>query len=114
MAKLQTREYGMRPGIWFFSRGHSSIWAPLTIVQLKDGGNHYYSALLKPNEYDVAGCNHDDVDGSHLPSANIFEYQTALRKVISSRTTAQHEENRKDTASGKPSDTVRSGQTYLA
>jgi hypothetical protein len=69
----------------------------------KDGGNHYYSALLKPNDYDVAGCNHDDVDGSHLPSTNIFEYQTALRKVLSSRTTAQHEDNRKDTGITKPS-----------
>ena len=59
----------------------------------KEGGNHYYSALLKPNDYDVAGCNHDDVDGSHLPSTNVFEYQTALRKVLTSQTTAQHEDN---------------------
>ena len=50
----------------------------------KDGGNHYYPALLKPNEYNVAGCNHDDVDGSHLSSANFFEYQAALQKVLSS------------------------------
>jgi hypothetical protein len=69
----------------------------------KEGGNHYYPALLKPNNYDVAGCNHDDVDGSHLPSANIVEYEAALRKVLLSRTTAQHEENRKDTGITKPS-----------
>jgi hypothetical protein len=63
----------------------------------KEGGNHYYPALLKPNDYDVAGCNHDDVNGSHLLSANIVEYEATLRKVLLSWTTAQHEENRKDT-----------------
>ena len=59
----------------------------------KEGGNHYYSALLKPNDYNVAGCNHYNVDGSHLLSANVFKYQTALRKVLSSQTIAQHEDN---------------------
>jgi hypothetical protein len=69
----------------------------------KEGGNHYYPALLKPNDYNVAGCDHGDINGSHLPSADIFEYQTALKRVLSSRTTAQHEENRKDTGITKPS-----------
>jgi hypothetical protein len=50
----------------------------------KEGGNHYYPALLKPDDYNATGCNHGDIDGSHLPSANIFEYQTALQKILSS------------------------------
>ena len=97
------------PGMTYLNglTGHSSAFGCRLYCAVKgrrkEGGNHYYPALLKPNNYDVAGCNHDDVDGSHLPSANIVEYEAALRKVLLSRTTAQHEENRKDTGITKPS-----------
>jgi len=91
------------PGMTYLNglTGHSGafgcrLYCPVK-GRRKDGGNHYYPALLKPINYNVPGCDHNDVDGSHLPSANIHEYLTALRKVLSSQTSAQYEENRKDT-----------------
>ncbi|KAF8068692.1 hypothetical protein FPV67DRAFT_1394298, partial [Lyophyllum atratum] len=32
----------------------------------KPGGPHYYPALLKPHNYDVPGCNHDDIKTNEI------------------------------------------------
>jgi hypothetical protein len=43
------------------------------------GGTHYYPALLKPTNYDVPGCNHDDVNARHLTTVNVEEYTEYLQ-----------------------------------
>ncbi|KAF9486092.1 hypothetical protein BDN70DRAFT_846549 [Pholiota conissans] len=97
------------PGMTYLNglTGHSGaygcrIYCPVK-GRRKTGGNHYYPALLKPVEYNVEGCDHDDVNGRHLQSSNRQEYLDALNKVLSSRTQGQHQENRRQTGITKPS-----------
>ena len=85
--------------------GHSGafgcrIYCP---VKGRRKGSHYYPALLKPDNYDIEGSNHADVNGSRLPSGNEKEYLGALRKVLQSNTNAIYEDNRKETGISKPS-----------
>ncbi|KAF8811838.1 hypothetical protein BYT27DRAFT_7221332 [Phlegmacium glaucopus] len=79
------------PGLTYLNglTGHSGAFG-------KEGATHYYPALLKPLNYSVDGCDHDDVDGSHLPIGNIEEYQKAVQ-------IAEHQHNRKSTGITRPS-----------
>ncbi|KAH7917470.1 hypothetical protein BV22DRAFT_994005, partial [Leucogyrophana mollusca] len=59
------------------------IYCPLK-GRHKPGGPHYYAALLKPLNYDVAGCNHPDVNVRHLPPPSTDEYLKNLTYVLQS------------------------------
>ncbi|KAF8816949.1 hypothetical protein BYT27DRAFT_7247837 [Phlegmacium glaucopus] len=97
------------PGLTYLNglTGHSGafgchLYCPVQ-GRRKEGATHYYPALLKPLNYSVDGCDHDDVDGSHLPIGNIEEYQKAVQIVLKSRTKAEHQHNRKSTGITRPS-----------
>ncbi|KAJ3505412.1 hypothetical protein NLJ89_g7431 [Agrocybe chaxingu] len=97
------------PGLTYLNglTGHSGaygcrLYCPVK-GRRKDGGNHYYPALLKPQAFSVEGSDHPDVDGSHLPIGDPVEYQQALNVVLASRNQAQHQSNRKRTGITKPS-----------
>lgn len=65
----------------------------------KDGTSTYYPAHLKPDNYTVLDCDHDDVDVTHLPGGSIEDYISNLKLVLSSRNQMSHAKNR--TATGK-------------
>jgi hypothetical protein len=97
------------PGLAYLNglTGHSGafgcrLYCPVK-GRRKADASHYYPALLKPQPYFVEGCDHPDVNGSHLPIGNRTEYKTALNLVLNSRTQAQHTLNRKNTGITKPS-----------
>ncbi|KAJ7669958.1 hypothetical protein DFH06DRAFT_902831, partial [Mycena polygramma] len=55
----------------------------------KNGSSTYYPVLKKPNNYDVAGCDHEDVDPSRIPPASEEEYLANLAYVVGSRDAAE-------------------------
>ena len=70
----------------------------------KDGGTHYYPALLKPSNYTVEGCTHDTISPSQIPlSSSSTAYQRNLQIVMSSPTDTAYGFNRKNTGISKPS-----------
>lgn len=69
----------------------------------KRNGTHYYPALLKPLNYDIPGCNHDDVDGRNIPPASIGAYRCNLAFVSASSNDAEFEKHRLATGICKPS-----------
>ena len=70
----------------------------------KEGGTHYYPALLKPTNHTVEGCTHDTIHPSQIPSSSSSEiYQRNLQIVMSSPTDAAYGFNRKNTGISKPS-----------
>ncbi|KAF7371671.1 hypothetical protein MVEN_00023200 [Mycena venus] len=69
----------------------------------KPNGNHYYPALLKPTDYNVDGCNHDDVNGRHLPTVDVHEYSKWLHNLLSSDSATQYQTRRRDTSIVAPS-----------
>ena len=74
----------------------------------KDGGTHYYPALLKPSNYAVEGCTHDTISPSKIPLVPAPAiYQQNLQLVLSSPTNAAYGFNRKNTGISKP--TIFSG-----
>ena len=48
----------------------------------KPGGSHYYPALLKPHNYQVEGCDHNDINPYNIPSCSPERYQTNLRHLM--------------------------------
>ncbi|KAJ6588756.1 hypothetical protein B0H19DRAFT_1302248 [Mycena capillaripes] len=76
------------------------------------GASHYYPAHLKPDQYFVAGCDHDDVSLGELldsfdPEEAVKRYQANVQLVCSSENKRQYEKNRLDTGISKP--TIFSG-----
>ena len=70
----------------------------------KEGGTHYYPALLRPLNYAVEGCTHDTIHPSQLPlSPSPEAYEHNLQIVMSSQTEAAYGFNRKNTGISKPS-----------
>lgn len=63
----------------------------------KPGGPHYYPALLKPDDYDVPGCNHDDIDSRNIYDGSPLEYQQNLDYLLNSRNPTDYKQRRKDT-----------------
>ncbi|KDQ10224.1 hypothetical protein BOTBODRAFT_116094 [Botryobasidium botryosum FD-172 SS1] len=69
----------------------------------KAGGSHYYAAHLKPDDYHVAGCTHEDIDvGAPLPPMSPEQYTNGLSAVLSARNATHYEELRKATGIVKP------------
>ncbi len=97
------------PGLTYLNglTGHSGaygcrLYCPVK-GRRKEGANHYYPALLKPENYDVGGCNHGDVDAKHLPIGKVSEYLAGLDSILKSRTQAEHQRMRRMTGITRPS-----------
>ena len=69
----------------------------------KPDAPHYFPALLKPNNYHIHGCDHDDIDIWNLPSCSTQTYQHNLRYLMASRNEAQFRRRRLETGITKPS-----------
>ena len=69
----------------------------------KPDGKHYFPALLKPENYNVQGCNHPDIDVRNLPPTMAADYERNLQIVLSSTTAAAYRTNRRDTGISRPS-----------
>jgi hypothetical protein len=80
----------------------------------KPGGTTYYPALLRPDNYDVVGCDHEDVDPTEIRLLSEEAYRAALKFVEESRTQAEYEERRKATGIAKASlfDGLRAGCSF--
>jgi hypothetical protein len=66
-------------------------------------GGHYYPALLRPNNYNVSGCNHEDLDPAATPSGSSEDYVRRLRILMASPNQAQYEKRRLQTGIVGPS-----------
>ncbi|GBE89768.1 hypothetical protein SCP_1700930 [Sparassis crispa] len=69
----------------------------------KAGGPHYYPALLKPVDYEVDGCDHDDVSWRTLMPLSPEQYAENLVYVRTSPNDTQYKARRKQTGIAKPS-----------
>jgi hypothetical protein len=100
-----------RPGMVYFNGmvGHSGKNSCQALCPVpgrhKLGAPHYYPALFKPDDYDVAGCTHPDIDPEDVPfqQMNQTQYDDALAQVVASRNPTAYERNRKETGICKPS-----------
>ncbi len=80
----------------------------------KPRGLHYYPALLKPLNYDLPGCSHDDIDAFQLPRASPGLYHANLDQLCKCRTDAQFRQTRKETSLCKQSIFLGLDQRYLS
>ncbi|KAJ8588647.1 hypothetical protein M405DRAFT_792718 [Rhizopogon salebrosus TDB-379] len=60
----------------------------------KPGAPHYYPVLLKPDNYEIRGCDHDDIDVYNLPIGTSANYCQSLRLLMGSHNQAQYEHRR--------------------
>jgi hypothetical protein len=97
------------PGLTYLNglTGHSGafgcrLYCPVK-GRRKEGGNHYYPALSKPENYSIEGSDHPDVDANHLPIGKVDDYLTGLNAILGSRTQAEHQRNRRMTGITRPS-----------
>jgi hypothetical protein len=74
-----------------------------TIGRHKPGGHHYYPALSKPLNYDVEGCDHDDISYADLPRCSLKTYHDNLRYLMASPNETQYKKRRLETGISKPS-----------
>ncbi len=97
------------PGLTYLNglTGHSGafgcrLYCPVK-GRRKDGGNHYYPAHSKPENYNVEGCNHEDINSKHLPIGNVEDYITALNLLLGARSQAEYQRLRRMTGISRPS-----------
>lgn len=97
------------PGMTYLNGlvGHQSAFSCRLYCPIKGrhkpGTNHYYPALLCPNNYSVQGCDHNDVDPYHILLMSVDEYTQNLAYVIASPNDTQYKTCHKETAISKPS-----------
>ncbi|KZP26461.1 hypothetical protein FIBSPDRAFT_732273 [Athelia psychrophila] len=92
-------------------RCHCRLYCPL-VGRHKPGASHYYPARQKPQDYEVAGCNHDDVNLDTLlknftPAEARARYLRNLAYVVNSGSKHVYEQRRLETGICKP--TIFSG-----
>ncbi|KAG6835779.1 hypothetical protein H0H93_014743 [Arthromyces matolae] len=63
----------------------------------KAGGSHYYPALLKPVNYIMEGCDHEDIHPRQIGNPSSAEYAHNLHYLLNSRNPTDYKERRKDT-----------------
>ncbi|KAJ3501967.1 hypothetical protein NLJ89_g9101 [Agrocybe chaxingu] len=63
----------------------------------KEGLPHYYPALLKPNEYDVPGSSHPDVNPASVAGCSPRLYATNLKHLLQSCNPTDFKQHWKDT-----------------
>lgn len=97
------------PGLTYLNglTGHSGAYGCRLYCSVKGrrkpGGNHYYPALLKPTNYHVEGCDHEDVNATNLSGGSQEEYLGSLATLLTARNQAQYQNLRKETGISKPS-----------
>ena len=69
----------------------------------KQHGKHYFPALLKPLDYDVEDCTHDDIDMRCLPIPSYEKYHKNLCIVTTSPNQRQYRAQHLETGILKPS-----------
>lgn len=69
----------------------------------KPGRGHYFLAHLKPDQYNLPGCDHGDIDVHHIPSPSSAEYTENLAYLQGATNETNFKERRKDTGISKPS-----------
>ncbi len=68
----------------------------------KPNGPHYYPALLKPVNYNMPGCDHEDISHYKYMSTSPTWYLQNLRHLISSPNETQYKKRRLQTGITKP------------
>jgi hypothetical protein len=63
----------------------------------KQNGSHYYPALLKPYDYNIAGCNHADVSVEDIHGPNKQDYETKLQYLLNACGPTDYKDCRRDT-----------------
>ena len=69
----------------------------------KANGSHYYPVLLKPDNFSVPGCSHDDISYTSLPTCSPLMFQQNLQYLVQSPNETQHKKRRLETGISKPS-----------
>ena len=77
------------------------LYCPLTGCRKPDG-SHYYPALLKPNNYNVEGCDHADINPSSIAFRAFNNYEENLKTLIESPNDTQYKKRRLQTGIVKP------------
>ncbi|KAG1725615.1 uncharacterized protein EDB91DRAFT_1239764 [Suillus paluster] len=80
------------PGLLSLSRHGCCMHCGLQGRQ-KPGAPHYYPVLLKPDNYNIAGCDHGNVDIYHLPIGTSANYYQSLRLLMQAPNRAQYEQH---------------------
>ncbi|KAG2740820.1 hypothetical protein P692DRAFT_201842418 [Suillus brevipes Sb2] len=65
--------------------------------------SHYYPVLLKPHDYNVAGCSHPDINVNDIQGASAEMYWNNLIYVLQSSTKTEYKQCRLETGISKPS-----------
>lgn len=68
----------------------------------KPGKSMYYPALLKPDNYSVAGCSHADIAASSVQMAPLEMYEDDLLYLVQSQPGKDYMNRRKETGLVKP------------
>ena len=66
-------------------------------------GNHYYPALLIPNNYNIEGSNHPDCSAYDIPNPDSAEYFRNLLRLTAATNPTQYKKLRMETGITKPS-----------
>ncbi|KDQ51981.1 hypothetical protein JAAARDRAFT_73289 [Jaapia argillacea MUCL 33604] len=87
--------------------GHSGkvgcrLWCGL-VGRHKAGQPKYYPVLFKPDDYAVAGCNHEDVPPHQVRSIDCTKYLLSLAEVCASPRQGVYEIRRRESGICKPS-----------
>jgi hypothetical protein len=69
----------------------------------KPGGSHYYPAALKPYNFTVEGCDHNDISYADLPSCSEDRYYQNLCHLMASPNPTQYKKCCLETGISKPS-----------
>jgi hypothetical protein len=69
----------------------------------KPRGSHYYPGLLKPNNYNVVGGNHEDIDVQSIRRPSSDDYQKKLGYLMTSRNPTNYKDKRRDSGISRPS-----------
>jgi len=82
-------------------RNGCRLYCPLK-GRRKPNGSHYYPVLLKPVNYHVDGCDHDDVDPTTIGSRTFENYEANLKYLVQSPNDTQYKTRRLETGIAKP------------
>ena len=69
----------------------------------KPGGGHYFPAHLKPDHYNIPGCDHNDIDVRNIPRVSSIEYKENLAHLQGATNETNFKERRRETGISKPS-----------
>ena len=69
----------------------------------KPGASQYYPVLLKPDNYDVPGCTHDDVNVFDIGPSTSARYVQQLRYLLQACTRKEYQDRRLETGIVGPS-----------